>query len=119
MPQMPQGMPQRIEAILFDMDGVLADSEMMWNAIDGAMLAECGVAYRGEHKEHVLGKSFTLALEFYKEAFDLPQSIEHLGARRTAIAIEYYSAKIDVFPDVPAVLKALRERGLRLGVATS
>lgn len=112
-------MTQRIEAILFDMDGVLADSEVMWNQIDGAMLAECGVQYHGEHKADVLGKSFPIALQFYIDTFHLTQSIEQLNARRTAIAIDYYGSKIDVFPDVHGVLSALKAREIPLGVATS
>jgi HAD superfamily hydrolase (TIGR01509 family) len=108
-----------IEAILFDMDGVLADSEPMWNEIDGAMLAECGIEYHGEHKQSVLGKSFPIALQFYKETYNLPQSIEQLSERRTAIAIDFYGSKIDTFADVTGVLAALRARELPLGVATS
>lgn len=108
-----------IEAILFDMDGVIADSETMWNEIDGAMLAECGATYKGEHKEHVLGKSFQLALQFYKETFGLSQTIEHLNERRTIIATDYYATKIDIYPDVLPVMEFLRETGLPLVVATS
>ncbi len=108
-----------IEAILFDMDGVLADSEVMWNQIDGAMLAECGVQYHGEHKADVLGKSFPIALQFYIDQFGLRRTIEQLNARRTAIAIDYYGSKIDVFPAVHGVLSALRVREIPMGVATS
>ena len=108
-----------IEAVLFDMDGVLADSELMWNEIDATMLAAFGFTYHGEHKEHVLGKSFPLALQFYKETYNLPESIEQLLVRRSNIAIDYYSSKIDTFADVTGVLAALRARELKLGVATS
>jgi HAD superfamily hydrolase (TIGR01509 family) len=108
-----------IEAVLFDMDGVIADSETGWNEIDGAMLAECGIAYRGELKEHVLGKSFPLALQFYKETFSLPQTIEALSERRTAIAADFYAHTIDIYPAVHSVLQFLRDENLRLAVATS
>ncbi len=101
------------------MDGVLADSEVMWNAIDGTMLAEYGVEYRGEHKAQVLGKSFPIALQFYIDTYNLPSTIAHLNERRTAIAIDYYGSKIDVFADVHGVLSALRVREIPLGVATS
>ena len=109
----------RLDAVLFDMDGVLADSEELWNAIDGAMLAECGVEYRGEHKEHVLGKSFPLALQFYIDTYGLSRSIEQLQERRTAIAMDFYATRIDCFPAAPQVLADLKEMGLRLAVATS
>ena len=112
-------MNQKIEALLFDLDGVIADSETMWNAIDGAMLSECGVTYNGEHKEHVLGKSFPLALQFYKETFDLPQSIEELMPLRTRIAADFYATKIDIYPDVRPVMDFLRAEKLPFALATS
>lgn len=108
-----------IEALLFDLDGVIADSETMWNAIDGAMLAECGVTYNGEHKEHVLGKSFPLALQFYKETFDLTQSVEEMIPLRTRIAADFYATKIDIYPAVRPVMEFLREAQLPFALATS
>lgn len=108
-----------INSVIFDMDGVLADSETLWNDIDAAMLAEHGVTYAGEHKHHVLGKSFSLSLQFYKDQFNLEPGIEHLTERRIAIATDYYASRIEMFPDAPHVLQTLRERGLRIGMATS
>lgn len=108
-----------IQALLFDLDGVIADSETGWNEIDGAMLAECGVTYNGEHKEHVLGKSFPLALQFYKETFDLKQSVEELLPLRTRIAADFYATRIDIYPDVLPVMEFLRKSGLPIALATS
>ncbi|MGH7982673.1 MAG: HAD hydrolase-like protein, partial [Candidatus Udaeobacter sp.] len=42
-------------AIIFDLDGVLADSEPWWNEIDAQLLREYGVTYRGEYHREVLG----------------------------------------------------------------
>lgn len=109
----------RIEAILFDLDGVIADSEPLWDHIDAAMLAEYGVAYAGEHKKSVLGVSFPLALQFYKDTYKLRAELEELMLRRTAIATDFYAKRIPLFEDVPQVLADLKHMGLRLGLATS
>ena len=42
-------MPRPFRAVIFDLDGVLADSEPWWNEIDKKLLGEYGVAYRGEY----------------------------------------------------------------------
>lgn len=110
---------KRFEAVLFDLDGVLADSEPMWNEIDAALLAPYGVTYRGEHKPTVLGKSFTLALQFYKDTFNIGEEIETLAVRRGEIALDYYAKQIPMFEGAPQVLAHLRESGLKLGLATS
>jgi HAD superfamily hydrolase (TIGR01509 family) len=109
----------RFAAVLFDMDGVIADSEEMWNEIDGALLKGYGVDYSGEHKSQVLGKSFPLALAFYRDTFGIHAEIEEMVIRRSEIAREFYSGRIPMFPQAPGVLAGLRERGLKLGLATS
>jgi HAD superfamily hydrolase (TIGR01509 family) len=108
-----------IQAIIFDLDGVLADSEPMWNEIDGAMLAYYGVQYSGEHKHQVLGKSYPIALEFYRAQYGLRTDIEEMMLRRSAIATDYYAKHIPVFPATTRVLRDLSTRGLPLGLATS
>jgi Predicted phosphatase/phosphohexomutase len=66
-------MPSPFYAVIFDLDGVLADSEPWWNQIDAKLLAEHGVSYRGEYHRNVLGVSYRLAVEFYKNAFQFPR----------------------------------------------
>ena len=65
----PPIMSQPFRAVIFDLDGVLADSEPWWNEIDAKLLAEYGVTYRGEYHRNVLGVSYRLAVEFYKKTF--------------------------------------------------
>lgn len=108
-----------IEAVLFDLDGVLADSEPHWDLIDADLLHEHGVVYAGEHKRHVIGRSFALSLQFYKDTYGLQPTIEEMIERRQAIAADYYAQRIEIFEDAPAVLRDLRARGLRVGLATS
>jgi len=108
-----------LSAVIFDLDGVLADSEPWWNEIDAKLLAEHGVIYRGEYHRNVLGVSYRLACEFYKKTFGLSASVEELMRRRGEIATEFFANHIGLFPSVKPVLKELREINLRLAVATS
>ena len=112
-------MPQPFRAVIFDLDGVLADSEPWWNEIDAKLLAAHGVTYRGEYHRNVLGVSYQLAVEFYKKAFGLSASVEELIRRRGEIATEFFANRIGLFPSVKPVLKELRQMNLRLAVATS
>jgi HAD superfamily hydrolase (TIGR01509 family) len=87
-------MHRRFRAVIFDLDGLLADSEPWWNQIDAKLLAEYGVAYRGEHHRNVLGVSYRLATEFFAN-------------------------RVDLFPSAKATLERLREMKLFLALATS
>ena len=112
-------MPPAIRAIIFDMDGVLADSEPWWNEIDAALLAEHGVAYRGEYHRDVLGVSYPTAVEFYKKAFGLAAPTDEMMRRRAEIAADFFATRIGLFPSVREVLQELRSMELRLAVGTS
>jgi len=112
-------MPSPFHAVIFDLDGVLADSEPWWNQIDAKLLAEYGVSYRGEYHRNVLGVSYRLAVEFYKNAFHISAAVEELMRRRGEIATDFFANRVDLFPFAKATLAQLREMKLPLGVATS
>jgi len=106
-------------AIIFDLDGVLADSETWWSEIDAKLLAEYGVTYHGEHHQNVVGVSYRLAVEFYKKAFALSVPTEEMMRRRGEIATGFFANRIGLFPNVKEVLEELRQMKLHLAVATS
>jgi HAD superfamily hydrolase (TIGR01549 family) len=112
-------MPQPFQVVIFDLDGVLADSEPWWNKIDAKLLAENGVTYRGEYHQNVVGISYRRAIEFYKKTFGLSASTEEMMRRRGEIAAEFFAGRVGLFPCVKGVLEDLRRMRLRLAVATS
>jgi HAD superfamily hydrolase (TIGR01509 family) len=112
-------MPQPFRAVIFDLDGVLADSEPWWNEIDATLLAEYGVTYRGEYHRNVLGISYRLAVEFYKKTFNLSVPTEEMMRLRGEIAVDFFANKIGLFPSTREVLEELQQMTLRLAVATS
>src|SRR6187551_3008319 len=87
-------MPSSFYAVIFDLDGVLADSEPWWNQIDAKLLSEYGVGYRGEYHRNVLGVSYRLAIDFFAK---------HVG----------------LFAAAKTTLEQLRDMKLPLAVATS
>jgi HAD superfamily hydrolase (TIGR01509 family) len=108
-----------LSAVIFDLDGVLADSEPWWSAIDAELLAEYGVTYRGEYHQNVIGVSYRLAVEFYKKAFGLSVPTEKMMQRRGEIATEFFANRVGLFANVKEVLEELRQMKLHLAVATS
>jgi HAD superfamily hydrolase (TIGR01509 family) len=118
-------MRQTFRAVIFDLDGVLADSEPWWNEIDAQLLCEYGATYHGEYHREVLGVSYPIAVEFYKKKFGISARTEEMMKRRGEIATEYFANRVGLFPSTKDVLNELREirpsgsDKLRLAVATS
>jgi HAD superfamily hydrolase (TIGR01509 family) len=108
-----------LRSIIFDLDGVLADSEPWWSEIDAKLLAEYGVKYRGEYHQSVVGVSYRLAIEFYKKAFGLSVPTDEMMRRRGEIATEFFANRVGLFSNVEEVLQELRQMKLQLAVATS
>jgi beta-phosphoglucomutase-like phosphatase (HAD superfamily) len=104
-------------AVIFDLDGVLADSEPWWNEIDAKLLGEHGVDYHGEHHQNVLGVSYRLAIEFYKKTFNLSAPTEELMRRRGEIATEFFANRVDLYLNARPVLEELRK--IRLSNASA
>src|ERR1043166_2826324 len=112
-------MPPPFHAVTFDLDGVLADSEPWWNQIDAKLLAEHGINYRGEYHRNVLGLSYQLAVEFYKNAFHISASVDELMRRRGEIASDFFAHRVGLFPSAKSTLEQLRAMKLTLAVGTS
>jgi beta-phosphoglucomutase-like phosphatase (HAD superfamily) len=106
-------------AVIFDLDGILADSEPWWNEIDAKLLAEYGVKYVGQYHRNVLGVSYRFAVEFYKNAFHISASAEELMRRRGEIATDFFANRVGLFPSAKRTLEELGEMKLLLAIATS
>jgi len=108
-----------LSTLIFDLDGVLADSEPWWSEIDAKLLADYGVTYCGEYHQNVVGVSYRLAVEFYKKTFGLSVPTEEMMRHRGKIATEFFASRVGLFPDGKKVLEELHQMKLHLAVATS
>src|SRR5207237_8325972 len=71
------------------------------------------------YHRNVLGVSYRLAVEFYKNAFHISASVEELMRRRGEIATDFFANRVSLFPSAKTTLEQLREMKLHLAVATS
>ncbi len=98
-----------IEAIIFDCDGVLIDSEVLSARILTAALSAQGIEIDFDHFcVHFLGRSFpTVAAEIRRTfAVDLPQGFE---ASYRADLLRVFESELHSTPGIGAVLKTLAQ----------
>lgn len=105
-------------AVLFDLDGVLADSRATILDSLTAALAERGRPVPDDIAERAVGPPLPLALQ---DLYGLDPDGDEVAAIVRDSRARYETALLRTpgFPGVPEVLRALRRRGLTLGVCTS
>jgi beta-phosphoglucomutase family hydrolase len=109
----------RIAAVVFDMDGVLLDSEPLHDLATVEVLAERGVAWTPQRNGAFIGLTTFESFTAICARLSLPHDPRELEARYTACVLQILRARAAPLPGVPDVLRALRERGLRLALASS
>jgi HAD superfamily hydrolase (TIGR01509 family) len=108
-----------IEALIFDMDGTLVDSEPYAERAWADFLREHG----HELESHVLGKMFGLRLlegaAVVKDAYGLDLAVEDIAAMQDRLRIAALRGNLAPMPGTGAMLAFARDAGLRTALATS
>lgn len=112
-------MLKQIKAVIFDLDGTLVDSMWMWKAIDIEFLKRFGYECPDDLQTEIEGKSFSETAVYFKERFSLPLSLEEIKACWIQMSIEKYRREVPLKRGADRFLDLLKEREIRLGIATS
>lgn len=69
---------KHFDAIIFDMDGLLVDSEVIWHDAETELLAARGHVYTEEARAQIVGLRVDQFLAALKDYYQLPESVEAL-----------------------------------------
>lgn len=108
-----------IRAIIFDMDGVLADSEPIINEAAIAMFAERGLTVQPDDFLPFVGAGEERYIGGVAEKYGFPLDLPIAKRRTYEIYLDLVPLKLQSFPGVHDLIRACRETGLRLAVASS
>lgn len=112
-------MLQDIKAVIFDVDGTLVDSMWIWKQVDIDFLARRNIDLPVDLQKDIEGMSYTGTAEYFKERFNLPDSVEEIKEEWRQMADDLYHSKIALKTGVKELLSVIKERGLKIGIATS
>ena len=112
-------MLQNIKAVIFDMDGTLIDSMWLWKSIDIEYLKKHGYELPDDLQKAIEGKSFTETAQYFKERFQIKDSVEEIKAEWNRMAAEYYKQKVTMKEAALAFLQSLVANDYKTGIGTS
>ena len=111
--------PGRYRAVVFDMDGLLLDTEVLWQRAEETLFRRHGGEFTWEDKMQVIGSSFEFTARYFADRLGLPR--EQGPALVAAMVDEMYAElqrEVESRPGAVELVERLRGR-VRLGLASN
>lgn len=107
------------EAVIFDLDGTLVDSMWIWEQIDIDFLKARGHELPADLQKDIEGCSFTETAQYFKDRFHLEEDLETIKRIWIHMSKAFYSERIELKKGIQELLDILRDKSIKMGIATS
>jgi HAD superfamily hydrolase (TIGR01509 family) len=94
-----------IEAVVFDLDGVIVDSEQVWDEVREAYVRETGGTYTDESARDMMGMSSPEWSRYMADSLHVPGTPEEINAAIVERMLERYGEEP---PLIPGAVEAVR-----------
>jgi len=110
----------RLQAVIFDMDGVIIDSEPIHYKVNQELYKKMEIEITEDEYNGFIGISNSDHWSYLKEKHSLVEDIEDLVARQNKGNIEHLKASDqEAIPGVVSLLEELKDKGVKIGLASS
>jgi HAD superfamily hydrolase (TIGR01509 family) len=105
-------------AVIFDLDGVLMDSEQRWNGAKEELVRESGGRWRDEAPSVMMGMSSPEWSAYLRDSLGVPMDVDAISRDVVRRMEEGYRRSLPLLPGAAEAVRALAERW-PLGLASS
>ncbi|MFW5684142.1 MAG: HAD family hydrolase, partial [Spirochaetota bacterium] len=110
---------QPIQAVVFDLDGTLVDSEPNYRVTDERFVAAKGVPVSELDWDDIVGMGGGPFMELLRSRFGVEGSADGLLAEKDALYLDYAAGRTHAFPAMLELVRYLYVHGYSLAVGTS
>ena len=108
-----------MEALIFDMDGVIIDSELHWKTVEGFFIESLVPSWGSADQGRIIGLSVHDLYNMLTEEYELKESKEQFTEQYHGIAAEIYGQKVQLISGFPELLSLLQAKGIKVALASS
>ena len=109
----------RLEAVLFDMDGVIIDSEPLWSDAEKQLLARRNLPYSPSLKTAMMGRDARGAVGCLIEHYSLTESLGKLIEERNQLIAELFKEHLKAIPGALDLVRSVIAAGILTGLVSS
>jgi HAD superfamily hydrolase (TIGR01509 family) len=111
----------RYRAVVFDMDGLLLDTETLWHEAEAELFRRHGAEFTHEDQMRVIGTNFDITARYFAERLGWPlERRAELVHESTALMQDRVRVQVHARPGAVELIEGLRTLdGVRLGLASN
>ncbi len=108
-----------MKAVVFDMDGVIVDSEAHWKDLEAAFFREAVAGWSDAHHERIVGMGVEDVYHHLEKEFDLVMTKHEFVERCDQVAQKVYKQHVDCAEGFLDLARGLKHRGVKTAIASS
>lgn len=106
-------------AVLFDMDGLLLDSEPVWYDVEHAVVERLGGSWSHEHQAACIGGTLDASCRYILDLTGTDITVAELSDLLLTGMVEHFHAGLPLHAGALELIDSVRERGIPTGLVSS
>lgn len=109
-----------IKYVIFDLDGTLLDTSLMWKNLPVLYLESIGIAADAEQLSREM-HSLTISqgVQYIRDKYNLPYSVEELAQQVNDMTSKFYREEAELCEGAAELVTALAQRNIPMSIATA
>jgi len=109
----------KITGAIFDMDGVVLDSLIIWNELGTRYLRKYGIEATHDMEEKLFSMSLREGIRYIKSIYDIPQGEEEIREEFHDMLRDFYYNQVLEKEGIGDIIRLFKEKGLPIACATA